>query len=145
MNKIFSFAALILASFTLSAQSVELRNELEKVNAFFYQLDRFYVDSIDNNDLITSVIRKTLEDLDPHSVYIPAEELKKMNEPLVGNFDGIGIQFNILKDTILVISPIAGGPSEKLGIRAGDKIVEIEDTLVAGIGITNNDVVSKLR
>lgn len=145
MNKIFSIAALFLVSLTLNAQSVELRNELEKVNAFFYQLDRFYVDSIDNNDLIQSVIRKTLQDLDPHSVYIPAEELKKMNEPLVGNFDGIGIQFNILKDTILVISPIAGGPSEKLGIRAGDKIVEIEDTLVAGIGITNNDVVSKLR
>lgn len=145
MNKLFSLTAFILLSFSINAQSVELRNELEKVNAFFYQLDRFYVDSIDNADLIQSVIRKTLEDLDPHSVYIPAEELKKMNEPLVGNFDGIGIQFNILKDTILVISPIVGGPSEKLGIRAGDKIVEIEDTLVAGIGITNSDVVGKLR
>lgn len=145
MKKFLILIATAFVSISLGAQSVELRSELEKINAFFYQLDRFYVDSIDNNDLIQKVIRQTLEDLDPHSVYIPAEELAKMNEPLVGNFDGIGIQFNILKDTILVISPIAGGPSEKLGIRAGDKIVEIEDTVVAGIGITNSDVLEKLR
>jgi carboxyl-terminal processing protease len=74
-----------------------------------------------------------------------AEEYKKMSEPLTGNFEGIGVQFNILKDTIAVVSPISGGPSEKLGIRSGDKIVVIEDTIVAGIGIKNRDVINKLR
>jgi carboxyl-terminal processing protease len=86
-----------------------------------------------------------LDQLDPHSSYIPARDLDAMNEPLTGNFDGIGVEFNIISDTIVVVAPINGGPSEKLGIRSGDRIVTIEDTLVAGIGISNKDVISKLR
>ncbi len=86
-----------------------------------------------------------MTELDPHSSYIPEEELESVNASLEGSFDGIGIQFTIIDDTIQVISPLAGGPSEKLGIRAGDKIVEINDTTVAGIGITNAKIMERLR
>jgi carboxyl-terminal processing protease len=104
-----------------------------------------YVENPEFDKLIDEAIVAMVKDLDPHSEYMTAEEYKKMSEPLTGNFEGIGVQFNILKDTIAVVSPISGGPSEKLGIRSGDKIVVIEDTIVAGIGIKNSDVINKLR
>ncbi|MBI1288319.1 MAG: PDZ domain-containing protein [Flavobacteriales bacterium] len=104
-----------------------------------------YVDHPDYDKLVDEAIVGMVKDLDPHSEYMTAEEYQKMSEPLSGNFEGIGVQFNIIKDTIAVVSPIAGGPSERLGIRSGDKIVVIEDTVVAGIGITNRDVINKLR
>ena len=104
-----------------------------------------YVENPEFDKLIDEAIVAMVKDLDPHSEYMTAEEYKKMSEPLSGNFEGIGVQFNILKDTIAVVSPISGGPSEKLGIRSGDKIVVIEDTIVAGIGIKNRDVINKLR
>ncbi len=108
-------------------------------------LDRYYVDSINQNKLVEDAIRGMLKELDPHSVYLTKEEMDEMNEPLVGNFEGIGIQFNILSDTILVSSTIPGGPSEMLGIMAGDKIVKIDTQNVAGIGIKTKDVIGKLR
>lgn len=123
----------------------DFRQSAEKFTALLYHLDQNYVDSVDTDELVEKAIVKILAELDPHSVYIPAKDVKKANEGLEGNFEGIGIQFNILKDTITVVSPIAGGPSEKLGIMAGDKIVSIEGENVAGVGITNNDVASKLR
>ncbi|NJN28847.1 MAG: PDZ domain-containing protein [Cyclobacteriaceae bacterium] len=86
-----------------------------------------------------------LEHLDPHSVYIPARDLQEVSEPLEGNFEGIGVQFNILNDTVLVINTITGGPAEKVGVLAGDKIVTINDSLFAGIGITNDQVIQKLK
>ena len=104
-----------------------------------------YVDSVNEEDVVEQAINDMLSNLDPHSVYIPTKKVKEMEEPLVGNFEGVGIQFNIMNDTILVVSPISGGPSEKLGIMAGDKIIMIDDTLVAGIGFTNRDVVDHLR
>lgn len=104
-----------------------------------------YVDHPDYAALVDEAIVGMVKELDPHSEYMTAEEYEKMSEPLKGNFEGIGVQFNIIKDTIAVVSPISGGPSERLGIRSGDKIVEIEDTVVAGIGITNRDVIDKLR
>jgi carboxyl-terminal processing protease len=104
-----------------------------------------YVDSIDINDLTEEAIISLLDRLDPHSGFIPARDLEAMNQPLQGNFDGIGVEFNIIRDTIVVVAPISGGPSEKLGIMAGDRIVTIEDTSVAGTGIRNEDVIAKLR
>ncbi len=104
-----------------------------------------YVDTVNLNVLVEDAIKGMMKDLDPHSEYYTAEEYEKMNEPLQGNFEGIGVQFNITRDTIVVQSPISGGPSEKLGIRSGDKIVKIEGKSVAGIKITNNDVIKKLR
>ncbi len=104
-----------------------------------------YVDEIDDDQLVEDLIRNMLKGLDPHSSYIPADQLKEVNEPLRGAFEGIGIQFNILNDTIVVISPISGGPSERVGIQAGDKIIYVEDEKVAGIGITNEGVIKRLR
>ena len=104
-----------------------------------------YVDTVDMEGLTESTIIKMLDQLDPHSSYIPAKDLEATNEPLEGNFDGIGVEFNIINDTIVVVAPINGGPSEKLGIRSGDRIVAIEDSTIAGTGITNKDVISLLR
>ena len=108
-------------------------------------LNSKYVDTVDQKKLTQTAIENVLDKLDPHSFYIPPQDLENVNNSLEGKFEGIGIEFFIVNDTITVVSPISGGPSEKLGIRAGDKIVEIEDTSVAGKGITNKDVIDKLR
>jgi len=108
-------------------------------------LNSKYVDTLDQKKLTQTAIENVLDKLDPHSFYIPPQDLENVNNSLEGKFEGIGIEFFIVNDTITVVSPISGGPSEKLGIRAGDKIVEIEDTSVAGKGITNKDVIDKLR
>lgn len=105
----------------------------------------YYVDTVNDKQLMEEAMKAMIKELDPHSVYIPVEELREMNEPLVGKFEGIGIQFNIHEDTIMVTQTIVGGPSEKLGLRAGDRIVKIDTQTVAGIKITNNDVLKKLR
>jgi len=104
-----------------------------------------YVDSVDMDDLTETTIIQMLSQLDPHSAYIPARDLDAMNEPLQGNFDGIGVEFNIINDSIVVVAPISGGPSDKLGIRSGDRIVTIEDSTVASIGISNKQVIDHLR
>ena len=117
----------------------------KKFDALLQRINYAYVDSTDENKMVEDAIVAVLKELDPHSVYIPKEELKKMNEPLVGNFEGIGIQFNILHDTLIVVSPISGGPSEKVGLRAGDKIVEVDGENIAGIDLQNSDVQKKLR
>lgn len=139
----------ITLSFNVFSQEQELDSEFrqaaEKLTALLYHIEKSYVDSVSTNKLVDDAIRQMLVDLDPHSVYIPAEDVARANESLEGNFEGIGVQFNILKDTIIVVSPIAGGPSESLGIMAGDKIVSIEGINVAGVGITNKDVTDKLR
>ena len=119
--------------------------QAQKLDALLNVVSYAYVDSVDQKKITEDAIRALLKELDPHSVYIAAEELKETNEPLVGKFEGVGIQFNILDDTIMVTSTIPGGPSEKLGIRAGDRIVNINDSTVASIGIKNNDVLKKLR
>jgi len=116
-----------------------------KLESLLYHIDHSYVDEVDEEGLVEAAIIKMLEELDPHSVYIPKEDLQQVNEPLKGNFEGVGIQFNILKDTIFVVTTISGGPSEKLGIRAGDKIVEIDGDNVASTGIKNKDVIDRLR
>ena len=116
-----------------------------KVNDVLNYIFEEYVDSIDRNDLVESSLTSLLKNLDPHSTYITAEDLKSYSEPLEGNFEGIGIEFNIINDTIIVISPIAGGPSQALGIEAGDRIVKIEGEYVVGIKITNKDVINLLR
>jgi len=104
-----------------------------------------YVDTVDITELETKAVRAMLKELDPHSIYITEAEFHDVNDPLLGSFEGIGISFRIEKDTITVINPIPGGPSEKVGLMAGDRIVKINDTLVAGIGIENNDAIRKLK
>jgi len=127
------------------AQVADPAATTEKFATLLNYIQHMYVDSVDADKLTEKAIISLLEELDPHSTYLSKEELQEANEPLQGSFDGIGIQFNIHNDTIYVVEPIQGGPSEKLGIQAGDKIVEIEKANVAGVGIKNNDVLGKLR
>jgi carboxyl-terminal processing protease len=116
-----------------------------KVDDIIDYIEYNYVDTVKPTDLETTAIKEMLKELDPHSQYITVEEFHAVNDDLLGSFEGIGISFRIEKDTITVISPIPGGPSEKVGLMAGDRIVKIEDTLVAGTGITNNDAIRKLK
>lgn len=139
------FAVLFLTASSSFAQTDAEISAVEKLNALIFHIQRSYVDTVDSEAMVDHAIVAMLEDLDPHSMYIPASELERMNEPLEGNFEGIGVQFNIMRDTILVVSPISGGPSEKLGIMPGDRIVEIEGEVVAGVGIKNSDVMKKLK
>lgn len=127
-----------------SATDGSSANSKKISNLLNYVLEE-YVDTVDMEGLTESTIVSMLDQLDPHSSYIPAQDLEATNEPLEGNFDGIGVEFNIINDTIVVVAPINGGPSEKLGIRSGDRIVSIEDSTVAGTGTTNKDVISMLR
>lgn len=145
ITKVLTTVVLTASLLAGSKPALSQTPELQKIAALMQMIDYFYVDTVNKNKIAEDAIKAVLKDLDPHSVYIPASELKEMNEPLVGKFEGIGIQFNILNDTIMVTQTISGGPSEKLGLRPGDRIVNIDDKLVAGVKITNNDVLKKLR
>ena len=137
--------------FTFSGSSSNLgfllrQNEKpDKINRLLDYIETQYVDTVNRTQLENKTILALLKSLDPHSDYIPASEFDLVNEPLEGNFEGIGIEFNIVNDTIRVISPIEGGPSEKLGIKAGDKIVKVDGKAMAGVKVTNKMVFDKLR
>jgi carboxyl-terminal processing protease len=141
------FMLIAQASHTAFGQSQQLMgtNGLQKYNTLMQIIDFYYVDSINVPKLIDKAIIETLKELDPHSAYISKKDLDRANEPLVGNFEGIGVQFEILKDTITIVHPIPGGPSEKLGIMSGDKIIKIEGEDVAGKKISNQFVFDRLR
>ena len=116
-----------------------------KYGQFVFMLSSLYVDTLNAAELTEQAIEKILGELDPHSAYISAKDAKATTEPLQGNFEGIGVEFNILSDTLLVINPIAGGPSQKAGILAGDRIVAVDGSNIAGIGLKNNDIIKMLR
>jgi carboxyl-terminal processing protease len=122
-----------------------IRSRNDKLNSILNIIESNYVDSVNRNDLIETAIPSILKKLDPHSVYIPAKDLARSNEPLQGNFEGIGISFSMLTDTILVISTIPGGPSEKLGLLPGDKILYVNDSLVAGRHIIDEKIMGMLK
>lgn len=128
----------------LIAQEAVQKNQM-KFGRLLRLVDGYYVNPADVDELTEKAIVHLLSELDPHSVYISKEEVDKMNEPLQGNFEGIGISFNIFKDTLLVTSIIPGGPSEKVGLRAGDRIVEVDGKNIAGKGLKNSDVMDMLR
>jgi carboxyl-terminal processing protease len=119
--------------------------EARKLAMALYAVANMYVDSTNTTRLTENAITGMLEKLDPHSNYMDPEETKDMTEPLQGNFDGIGIQFNILTDTLYIIQVIAGGPSEKVGLQAGDRIILVNDTLIAGVQMKSNDIMKRLR
>jgi carboxyl-terminal processing protease len=150
------FAALISVGIFIGAKmnytsdepqlfSLPAKKGLNKINELLNYIEQEYVDEISKEDLIEKTINSLLEDLDPHSNYISPKDLSAFNDPLEGNFEGIGIEFNIQKDTVIVINTITGGPSEKIGLLAGDRIVMVDGINIAGINIKNEDVVSKLK
>lgn len=149
---------LVIALSVLLGMVVQQKIDLKKINykngqkeptskfdAVINYIENEYVDTVDVAIMVEEAIPVILENLDPHSIYIPAKELKAMNEPLESKFDGIGVQFNIQKDTVTVIKTIFGGPSEKVGLKDGDRIVTVDDSLIAGVGINNDKVMKLLR
>lgn len=122
--------------------SLAENNKLRIAEAAIMQL---YVDSINESQLVEEAINAMLASLDPHSQYSNAEETKDLNEPLTGNFSGVGIQFNMNNDTLYVIQTIAGGPSERVGVLAGDRIISVNDTSIAGVKMKNTEIMKRLR
>ncbi len=118
---------------------------MRKLHIAEMAITNLYVDSVDERKLVEDAIRGMLEKLDPHSSYADPEEVKAMNEPLQGNFEGIGVQFNMVDDTLLVIQPVSKGPSEKVGIMAGDRIVSVNDTAIAGVKMAREEIMRRLR
>jgi len=134
------FSVIFLNNTVSFAQSYQ-----QKMSAFLNLLDNYYVEEPNMDSLIEIGINEILKKLDPHSVYMNAEEIKKANEPLEGNFEGVGIQFQLYEDTIVVVHVIQGGPSQKVGIQDGDKIIYVDTSKVAGVGIKNEGVFKFLR
>ncbi|URW79797.1 S41 family peptidase [Xiashengella succiniciproducens] len=119
--------------------------QTNKIDAVLRLIEEQYVDTVDKVELTESLIPEILKNLDPHTVYIPAEDVKEANQELEGNFGGIGVQFSIQNDTVMVISVVPGGPSEKVGIIPGDRIIAVNDSVIAGKGIDSDEVVGMLR
>lgn len=117
----------------------------DKLNDIIYYINDAYVDSVDRHSLTEETIGLLLRNLDPHSAYIPASDFREMNDPLMGSFEGIGIEFNMHSDTVVVIHPIAGGPSERAGMHPGDRIITVEGDPISGVGMSSNEVVSLLK
>jgi carboxyl-terminal processing protease len=134
---------LLAGSTPLTAQ--EVQDNTMKFGRLLRLIDSYYVDTTSVNALTEKAIVEVLRSLDPHSVYISKEEVEKMNEPLQGNFEGVGISFNVYHDTLMVVTTIPGGPSEKVGIRAGDRIVSVDSKNIAAVGLKNSDVYDYLR
>jgi carboxyl-terminal processing protease len=135
--------ALVLFSFTVFTQ--QLAEQSRKFNNLLALIDAMYVDSVNLDEIVEHAIISMLKEMDPHSQYISPDEVQRMNEPLEGSFEGIGIQFRIMEDTLVVVGVISGGPSEKIGLRNGDRIVAVDGEIIAGVGIENADVTKMLR
>jgi carboxyl-terminal processing protease len=134
----------VVNSITTGKQTM-LNQSYDKIEDILNYVDQKYVDTINRNQLMDKTIDKMLANLDPHSVYIPATDVSEANEGLEGNFEGIGIEFFIVQDTITVVTAISGGPSELVGVKAGDRILKIEDSIVAGVKIKDTEVKHRLR
>ncbi len=130
--KVYALLVCLLAASTAQAQSFGSA-AMRKLQMAEFAISNFYVDKVDEDKLVEEAIIKMLAQLDPHSTYSDAEEVKKMNEPLQGNFEGIGVQFQMIEDTLLVVQPVSNGPSEKVGILAGDRIIAVNDSAIAGV------------
>ena len=146
MKKITCLAFVLLFSLPVAAQiNPEVTLNYQKFAQLLLYIDGHYMDSASIGKLTEKAIINTLQNLDPHSTYLTADEVKSSNETLHGNFEGVGIEFNILNDTLTVVSPISGGPSQAVGIRAADRIIAVGDENIAGIGLTNAQVLKFLR
>ena len=150
MKQFFLFLLCTLAVLPLAAQrqpvheSVDVE-QIRKLQLAQLAITQLYVDTVDQKKLVEDAINGILEKLDPHSSYSNPKETKKMNEPLEGNFEGIGVQFNMLEDTLVVIQTVPKGPSEKVGILAGDRIISVGDTVIAGVKMERDSIMTLLR
>jgi len=148
-----AFATILIGGFYLGTFFTERpdynvdtpSNSNSKLSSVVQYVQSRYVDSINNDMLVEAAIPAMLKELDPHSVYIPSKDLEKVSEPLQGNFDGIGISFNMQNDTVIVISTITGGPSERVGIMPGDRFIKVNDTLIAGVDFSTDQVIQMLK
>ncbi len=157
MKKFTLAVAALLTGLSLSAQlrfsntpqqqqqPSELERNIQKLVMASVLINNYYVDSVNSQKLVEDAIQGILSKLDPHSAYTNASDTKKFTEPLEGSFDGIGVQFNMLEDTLLVIQPVPKGPSEKVGIMAGDRIVSVADTSIAGVKMSREEIMHRLR
>jgi len=149
MNKIFLSVMLCLSAFGSVQAQFRINSSddspLRKLNIAEISINNLYVDSVDEKKLVEDAIRGMLDKLDPHSSYMTPKEVKEANEPLNGNFEGIGVQFNLIEDTLLVIQPVTNGPSERVGIIAGDRIVTVNDTAIAGVKMSKEEIMKRLR
>lgn len=141
-NTIFAILFLLISVNSFCAKTPD---SFKKMMMTLYAIDNYYVDSVDENKIAESGIKAMIKDLDPHSAYMTAKEIKDMNEPLMGGFEGIGIAFNLFNDTLYVVEVLPGGPSEKVGVLPGDKILYIDGENVAGIKLTTNGVKKRLK
>lgn len=144
MNRYIINILLFFVSACTCAKS-DVRNALSDVQNALLFTDYFYVDTVKSEKLAEDAIRGMLKGLDPHSTYLTADEVKSMNEGLGGNFEGIGVRYQMENDTLLIINTVIGGPSEKVGIMAGDRIIAVNDTSIAGQKMTTKDIQSRLR
>jgi carboxyl-terminal processing protease len=145
MKHLLLVSLLFICLFACSYGQQQMDLPALKVNTVMAAIENLYVDTVNRNKLAEDAITGLLEKLDPHSTYLTPQEVKETNEPLQGNFDGIGVHFNMLTDTLYIVQAVPGGPSEKVGIMAGDRIIFVNDTLIAGVGMKNTDIMSRLR
>ena len=138
-----------ILAFPLMAQQQQKANALDmQLRKLIYTqsaISQLYVDTVNVEKMTEDAIRGILKELDPHSTYTPKKEVQALNEPLTGSFEGIGVQFNMNEDTLVVIQPVSGGPSEKVGILAGDMIVSVNDTAIAGVKMSKEEIMKRLR
>ena len=146
MKRISLIVVAVLCAFIAMAQSNNADMEqIRKLVMSHSAIANLYVDEVDEGKIVESAVRAMLKELDPHSSYLTAKEVEKMNEPLQGNFEGIGVQFNMADDTLFVIQTVSKGPSEKVGILPGDRIVTVNDTAIAGVKMSRDGIMSRLR
>ena len=147
--KLLFTSTLVFATLFASAQNQQPQSKAQmnaqKMGTVLYLIDNFYVDTANMDKVTEDAIIATLKELDPHSAYISKKDVEKANEPLVGSFDGIGVTYQLIRDTVTVISPTAGGPSEKVGIMAGDQIIKIDGEEAFGKKVDNEYVQKHLR
>jgi len=144
MKKIIISLLLFILTPVLFAQGFSTMQQRKLTNALT-AISNLYVDSINDKKLVETALESILKELDPHSLYIPKDEDERVNEPLEGSFEGVGIQFQLMEDTLLVIQTISGCPAEKVGVLPGDRIIYINNDLVAGVKMQNSDIFKRLR
>ncbi|MBQ5776559.1 MAG: PDZ domain-containing protein, partial [Bacteroidaceae bacterium] len=145
MKRIYALIVCVWVTLVMGVAMAQISDAMRKLNTAVFAVREMYVDTVNETEIVEDMINHMLQELDPHSSYTTAEETRELNEPLEGNFSGIGIQFNIDNDTLLVVQIIAGGPSERVGMQAGDRIIAVNDSVIAGVGLKTADVRKFLR